>query len=152
MYAKCGCIETDRHTALEVFYETGDRDAASWTSLIYGLAVNGMSRRAMDLYYKMERVDVRSTFVSLLTACNHGGFVGEGRRVFYSMIQPKTEHYSCMIDLLCRAGCLDEAEELIDKMSDESGGALVHVYCSLLSATPRNYGNVELSERVAEKL
>ncbi|KAJ4902550.1 Pentatricopeptide repeat-containing protein [Raphanus sativus] len=46
-----------------------DIDAASWTSLIYGLAVNGMSRRAMDLYYKMERVEVRSTFVSLLTAC-----------------------------------------------------------------------------------
>ncbi|CAN6899828.1 unnamed protein product [Brassica oleracea] len=150
MYAKCGCIET----ALEVFYETKERDAASWTSLIYGLAMNGMSRRAMDLYYEMENVGVRLddiTFVAVLTACNHGGFVAEGRRVFYSMIQPKTEHYSCMIDLLCRAGCLDEAEELIDNMRNESDETLVPVYCSLLSAA-RNYGNLEVAERVAEKL
>ncbi|KAG2315033.1 hypothetical protein Bca4012_065831 [Brassica carinata] len=150
MYAKCGCIET----ALEVFYETKERDTASWTSLIYGLAMNGMSRRAMDLYYEMENVGVRLddiTFVAVLTACNHGGFVAEGRKVFYSMIQPKTEHYSCMIDLLCRAGCLDEAEELIDKMRNESDETLVPVYCSLLSAA-RSYGNVELAERVAAKL
>ncbi|KAL0854614.1 hypothetical protein Bca101_059766 [Brassica carinata] len=150
MYAKCGCIET----ALEVFYETKERDTASWTSLIYGLAMNGMSRRAMDLYYEMENVGVRLddiTFVAVLTACNHGGFVAEGRKVFYSMIQPKTEHYSCMVDLLCRAGCLDEAEELIDKMRNERDETLVPVYCSLLSAA-RNYGNVELAERVAAKL
>ncbi|XP_056848424.1 pentatricopeptide repeat-containing protein At1g31430-like isoform X2 [Raphanus sativus] len=155
MYAKCGCIET----ALEVFYETRERDTASWTSLIYGLAMNGMSRRAMDLYYEMENGGVRLddiTFVSVLTACNHGGFVGEGRGVFYSMsnvhkVRPKSEHYSCMIDLLCRAGCLEEAEELIDEMRDESDKTLVPVYCSLLSAA-RNYGNVELAERVAEKL
>ncbi|KAF8111815.1 hypothetical protein N665_0072s0027 [Sinapis alba] len=155
MYAKCGCIET----ALEVFYETKERDTASWTSLVYGLAMNGMSRRAMDLYYEMENSGVRLddiTFVAVLTACNHGGFVGEGRSVFYSMsnvhkIQPKTEHYSCMIDLLCRAGCLDEAEKLIDKMRNEGDETLVPVYCSLLSAA-RNYGNVELAERVAAKL
>ncbi|CAH8360022.1 unnamed protein product [Eruca vesicaria subsp. sativa] len=150
MYAKCGCIET----ALEVFYETKERDTASWTSLIYGLAMNGMSRRAMDLYYEMENIGVRLddiTFVAVLTACNQSGFVGEGRRVFYSMIQPKSEHYSCMLDLLCRAGCLDEADELIDKMRNESDETLVPVYCSLLSAA-RNYGNVELAERVAKKL
>ncbi|ESQ33681.1 hypothetical protein EUTSA_v10007222mg [Eutrema salsugineum] len=155
MYAKCGCIET----ALEVFYETKERDTASWTSLIYGLAMNGMSRRALELYYEMENVDVRLddiTFVAVLTACNHGGFVAEGRRIFHSMtkehkIQPKSEHYSCLIDLLCRAGLLDEAEELIDKIQNENDETLVPVYCSLLSAA-RNYGNVKLAERVAEKL
>ncbi|KAG7598889.1 Pentatricopeptide repeat [Arabidopsis suecica] len=155
MYAKCGCIET----ALEVFYEMKERDTTSWTSLIYGLATNGMSGRALDLYYEMENVGVRLddiTFVAVLTACNHGGFVAEGRRIFYSMterhkIQPKSEHYSCLIDLLCRAGLLDEAEELIDKMHGESDKTLVPVYCSLLSAA-RNYGNVKIAERVAEKL
>ncbi|CAA7061237.1 unnamed protein product [Microthlaspi erraticum] len=155
MYAKCGCIET----ALEVFYETKERDTASWTSLIYGLAMNGMSGRAMELYEEMENLGVGLddiTFVAVLTACNHGGFVAEGRRVFDSMtsvhkIQPKAEHFSCMIDLLCRAGLLDEAEGLIEKMRNESDETLVPVYCSLLSAA-RNYGNVELAERVAEKL
>ena len=56
-----------------------------------------------------------------------------------------------MIDLLCRAGCLDEAEEVIDNMRNESDETLVPVYCSLLSAA-RNYGNLEVAERVAEKL
>ncbi|CAH8392241.1 unnamed protein product [Eruca vesicaria subsp. sativa] len=155
MYAKCGCIET----ALEVFYETKERDTASWTSLIYGLAMNGMSGRAIDLYHELENVGIRLddiTFVAVLTACNHGGFVAEGRRVFHSMtkvhkIQPKAEHYSCLIDLLCRAGLLEEAEELIDEMRNERDETLVPVYCSLLSAA-RNYGNVELAERVAKKL
>ncbi|KAF2560066.1 hypothetical protein F2Q68_00014997 [Brassica cretica] len=138
MYAKCGCIES----ALEVFYETKERDTASWTSLIYGLTMNGMSGRAMDLYYEMESVGVRLddiTFVAVLTACNHCGFVEEGRRVFYSMtkvhkIQPKAEHYSCLIDLLSRAGLLEEAEEVIDEMRNESDESLVPLYCSLLSA------------------
>ncbi|KAF3586825.1 hypothetical protein F2Q69_00028680 [Brassica cretica] len=136
MYAKCGCIES----ALEVFYETKERDTASWTSLIYGLTMNGMSGRAMDLYYEMESVGVRLddiTFVAVLTACNHCGFVEEGRRVFYSMtkvhkIQPKAEHYSCLIELLSRAGLLEEAEEVIDEMRNES--------------------DEKLAERVAEKL
>ncbi|KAL9307919.1 Pentatricopeptide repeat-containing protein [Arabidopsis thaliana] len=155
MYAKCGCIET----ALEVFYEIKERDTASWTSLIYGLAMNGMSGRALDLYYEMENVGVRLdaiTFVAVLTACNHGGFVAEGRKIFHSMterhkVQPKSEHCSCLIDLLCRAGLLDEAEELVDKMCSETDETLVPVYCSLLSAA-RNYGNVKIAERIAEKL
>ncbi|VVB00253.1 unnamed protein product [Arabis nemorensis] len=155
MYAKCGCIET----ALEVFYETKERDTASWTSLIYGLAMNGMSERALDLYYEMENVGIRLddiTFVAVLTACNHGGFVAEGRRIFHSMtkiykIEPKSEHCSCLIDLLCRAGLLDEAEEMIEKMRNECDETLVPVYCSLLSAA-RNHGNVKIAERIAEKL
>ncbi|EOA37829.1 hypothetical protein CARUB_v10011411mg [Capsella rubella] len=155
MYAKCGCIET----ALEIFYEMKERDTTSWTSLIYGLAMNGMSGRALDLYYEMEHIGVRLddiTFVAVLTACNHGGFVEEGRRIFYSMpkvhkIQPKSEHCSCLIDLLCRAGSLHEAEDLIDKMRSENDETLVPVYCSLLSAA-RNYGNVKIAERVEEKL
>ncbi|CAA0259943.1 unnamed protein product [Arabidopsis thaliana] len=155
MYAKCGCIET----ALEVFYEIKERDTASWTSLIYGLAMNGMSGRALDLYYEMENVGVRLdaiTFVAVLTACNHGGFVAEGRKIFHSMterhkVQPKSEHCSCLIDLLCRAGLLDEAEELVDKMCSETDETLVPVYCSLLSAA-RNYGDVKIAERIAEKL
>ncbi|CAN8303767.1 unnamed protein product [Cochlearia groenlandica] len=155
MYAKCGCIET----ALEVFHETKERDEASWTSLIYGLAMNGMSEKALDLYHEMEKLGVGLddiTFVAVLTACNHGGFVAEGRRIYHSMtqlhkIQPKSEHCSCMIDLLSRAGLLDEAEELIDKMRNESDETLVPVYCSLLSAA-RSYGNVMIAERVAKKL
>lgn len=56
-----------------------------------------------------------------------------------------------MIDLLCRVGSLDEVEELIDKMRSESNEILVFVYCFLLSVV-RNYGNLEVVERVVEKL
>ncbi|CAF2044417.1 unnamed protein product [Brassica rapa subsp. trilocularis] len=63
-------------------------------------------------------------------------------------IQPKAEHYNCLIDLLSRDGLL---EEVIDEMRNESDEILAPVYCSLLN-TAQNYGNIELAERVAEKL
>ncbi|XP_010525143.1 PREDICTED: pentatricopeptide repeat-containing protein At1g31430 [Tarenaya hassleriana] len=155
VYAKCGCVEK----ALEVFYEMKERDTASWTSVIYGLAVNGMTSKALDFFSQMEEAGFRPddiTFIGVLTACNHGGLVEEGRRYFDSMtktykIQPKSEHYSCLIDLLCRAGLLDEAELLLEMIPIESSDIVVPLYCSLLSAC-RNYGNLKMSERVGRRL
>ena len=50
---------------------------------------------------------------------NHSGMVNEGRRVLSSAtstfkLAPKTEHYGRMVDMLCRAGLLDEAFNLIE--------------------------------------
>jgi pentatricopeptide repeat protein len=60
-------------------------------------------------------------FVCLLSACSHAGLVDEGMCCYASMftvymISPKSEHYSCMVDLLGRAGKLHEAENMIKLM------------------------------------
>ncbi|XP_022755092.1 pentatricopeptide repeat-containing protein At1g31430 [Durio zibethinus] len=155
MYAKCGCIEK----ALGIFYGLSERDTASWTSIICGLAVNGETSKALELFSEMKQTKEKPdhiTFIGVLSACNHGGLVEEGRRVFDSMskvyqIEPKLDHYACLIDLLGRAGLLAEVEKLIDDIPRKGGENIVPLYGSLLSAC-RTYGNVEMGERMARRL
>lgn len=155
MYAKCGLIEK----ALEIFYELREKDAASWTSIICGLAMNGKINKALELFSQMILGGAKPddiTFIGVLSACSHGGLVDEGRRFFNTMtevyqIQPKLEHYGCLIDLLGRAGLLDEAEELIRKIPNENNEIIVPLYGALLSAC-RIYGNVDMGEKLAALL
>ena len=93
------------------------------------------------------------TFVGLVLACTHGGMVRKGQELFESMeakykITPKLEHYGCIVDLLGRAGELQEAYELIQTMPMRPDsviwGALLGV-CSF-------HVNVELGEIAAESL
>nr|XP_017217384.1 PREDICTED: pentatricopeptide repeat-containing protein At1g31430 [Daucus carota subsp. sativus] len=155
MYAKCGCIDK----SLEIFYGMKEKDTASWTAIICSLAVHGRTSKALELFTTMKQsgfVPDDITFVGVLTACSHGGLVKEGRQYFHSMmniyqIEPKTEHYGCMMDLLGRAGLLDEAEELMKKIPDGNKDAVIPLYSSLLSAC-RIYGDVDMGERIAERL
>lgn len=93
------------------------------------------------------------TFVGALLACTHGGMVSEGRKLFTSMdqnhsIAPKLEHYGCMVDLLGRAGELQEAYDLIQSMPMKPDSV---VWGTLLGACSFN-GNVEFAEKAAEPL
>ncbi|CAL2275095.1 unnamed protein product [Prunus armeniaca] len=108
-----------------------------------------MARRiAVELFSEMIQIGINLddiTFISVQSACSHGGLVDEGRKFFNSMrkmyeIEPKLEHYACLFDLLGRAGLLDEAEETVE-----------WVPSALLSAC-RIHGDVEMGERVAKRL
>ncbi|XP_044502209.1 pentatricopeptide repeat-containing protein At1g31430 [Mangifera indica] len=155
MYAKCGCKEK----ALEIFYKLREKDTAAWTSVICGLAMNGETDKALELFSAMKQVGAKPddiTFIGVLSACSHGGLVEEGRKFFGAMteiyqIEPKLEHYGCLIDMLGRAGLLNEAEKFIKKIPDENNKIIVPLYGSLLSAC-RIYGNVEMGERLAGML
>jgi pentatricopeptide repeat protein len=155
MYAKCGCIEK----SLEVFNGLKEKDTASWTSIICGLAMNGKTNKALELFEEMKTFGAKPddvTFIVLLNACSHAGLVEEGRKLFHSMsciygIGPNLEHYGCFIDLLGRAGLLHEAEELIKKLPDPKNETIVAIYGSLLSAC-RTYGNTDMGERIATTL
>lgn len=87
------------------------------------------------------------TFVVTISACSHVGLVEEGRRVFNSMkeifeIEPRLEHYSCLVDLLGRAGQLMEAEEIVRDMPMKPNAV---VWRSLLGAA-KVHGNLEMGE------
>ncbi|XP_077240227.1 pentatricopeptide repeat (PPR-like) superfamily protein [Tasmannia lanceolata] len=150
MYAKCGCIEK----SLELFMRIEEKDKASWTAIICGLAMNGQTSKALELFLEMNRAGVKPddiTFIGVLSACNHGGLVEEGRHYFDSMkkmcqIEPKLEHYGCLVDLLGRAGLLDEAEKLIENIPNDN--EVLPLWGALLGAC-RIHGNVEIGERVA---
>ncbi|XP_061992676.1 pentatricopeptide repeat-containing protein At1g08070, chloroplastic-like [Rosa rugosa] len=150
MYAKCGNIEA----AKQVFDGMEAKSLASWNAMITGLAMHGKANAALELFSKMADEGFKPddiTFVGVFSACNHGGLVDLGRQYFSSMtkdyhISPQLQHYGCMIDLLGRAGLLDEAEALMKTMEMKPDGA---VWGSLLGAC-RIHKRVEMGEYVAK--
>ncbi|CDP09441.1 unnamed protein product [Coffea canephora] len=128
MYAKCGEIEKARG----VFDAMQLKETSIWNALINGLAVNGRAEEALEVFLEMKGKGFKPndvTMLGVLSACNHGGLVKEGRRWFKAMegfgLTPRVEHYGCLVDLLGRAGCLDEAESLIDRMPYEANGIIL---------------------------
>ncbi|KAL5759617.1 hypothetical protein ACOSQ2_018455 [Xanthoceras sorbifolium] len=118
MYAKCG----DMNKAMEVFWSMREKNVYTWTSVINGLAMNGLGEKCLELLSQMKQAGVRPnevTFVSVLRGCSVVGLVEEGRDHFDSMrrvyaIDPQPEHYGCLVDLYGRAGRLDEALNVIN--------------------------------------
>lgn len=120
MYAKCGDVDA----AYCVFDAMPNRNVVSWNSIIGGYARHGLATRALDEFERMRKSGIKLdeiTFVNVLSACAHGGLIEQGMKHFSSMvekyrIQPRAEHYACMVDLYGRAGNLEEAVNLIKGM------------------------------------
>ncbi|XP_047155318.1 pentatricopeptide repeat-containing protein At1g11290, chloroplastic-like [Vigna umbellata] len=151
MYAKCGDIDI----AHRLFDAAMDRDVSMWNAMISGFAVHGHGEAAMKLFEEMQAQGVLPndiTFIGALHACSHSGLLQEGKRLFDRMVHefgliPKVEHYGCMVDVLGRAGMLDEAQELIKNMPMRPSMA---VFGSLLSAC-RLHKNLKVGEWAAEQ-
>ncbi|CAN7061804.1 unnamed protein product [Brassica rapa subsp. trilocularis] len=116
MYGKCGSIEE----ALRVFEAMPVKNEATWNAMISAYAHHGQAQGALSLFDRMSVPPSDVTFVGVLSACVHAGLVDQGRRYFHEMsstfgLVPKIEHYTNAIDLLSRAGMLEEAWELMEK-------------------------------------
>ncbi|XP_011627906.1 pentatricopeptide repeat-containing protein At2g29760, chloroplastic [Amborella trichopoda] len=152
MYAKCG----DLMKALEVFRKSRERDVYAWSAMIAGMAMHGHGQEAIHLFHRMqeERVEPNGvTFTNVLCACSHAGLVDEGRECFSVMksdynVKPNIEHYGCMVDMLGRAGLLEEAMELIGSMPFTPQAS---IWGTLLGAC-QIHGNVKLGELACHKL
>ncbi|XP_042477960.1 pentatricopeptide repeat-containing protein At1g03540 [Macadamia integrifolia] len=152
LYAKCGCINY-AHT---IFVEVPVRNLVTWNSMICGLAQNGRGEEALRLFDEMVKEGVKPDYISLvgvLFACSHTGLVDQGQQYFASMredygIEAGTEHYSCVVDLLGRAGLLEEAEDLIKKAVFKDDSSL---WAALLGACTA-YSNPVVAERIAKQM
>ncbi|XP_010272376.1 PREDICTED: pentatricopeptide repeat-containing protein At5g56310-like [Nelumbo nucifera] len=152
LYAKCGYIEGARC----VFRKMERKSLITWNSMISACANHGNAEEAIQLFYEMAYGGVRPdgvTFLALLTAYTHKGWVEEGCSLFESMqsdygIEAGIEHYGCMVDMLGRAGRLGEAYKLIVRMPIPSNDV---VWGALLGAC-RIYGDVDMGERIIKKL
>ncbi|KAJ3672588.1 hypothetical protein LUZ60_007309 [Juncus effusus] len=148
LYSKCGII----NHAQQVFDEMIHRDVFTYTSLILGLAMHGKGNKALNLFNEMLSVGIKPsevTFIGVLNACSHAGLVKEGLSYFDNMlskygVKPKLEHYGCVVDMLGRAGYLNEAEKFINEMPIEPD---LFIWGSLLAAC-KTHRNVEMGERV----
>ncbi|KAK6915364.1 Pentatricopeptide repeat [Dillenia turbinata] len=152
MYAKSGDVDG----AHGLFIESKDRDICMWNAMMTGFAMHGYGKEALKLFSEMEEHRVKPnhiTFVGVLHACSHAGLVEEGKRLFDKMINdfglvPKVEHYGCMVDLLGRAGLLDEAYETIKGMPVKPNA----IVWGALVAACKIHKNPNLGELAAKEL
>ncbi|KAG5537316.1 hypothetical protein RHGRI_024685 [Rhododendron griersonianum] len=151
MYSKCGRIET----AKEIFETIQRNDVSVWNAMINGLAVHGLALDAIALFSRMvlEKVSPDCiTFVGILTACSHCGLIELGCKYFDLMsgyaIQPQLEHYGAMVDLLGRAGRIDEAYAIVQEMPMEPD---VVIWRAFLSAC-RTQKNSHMGEVAINKI
>ncbi|KAK9277302.1 hypothetical protein L1049_006842 [Liquidambar formosana] len=119
-YAKCG----DAKSARIVFDGMREKNTITWSAMIGGYGMQGDGGRSLELFGDMLKEQLEPNeviFTTILSACGHTGMVGEGWRYFISMCRdynfvPSMKHYACMVDLLARAGRLEEALDFIEKM------------------------------------
>ncbi|EOA32570.1 hypothetical protein CARUB_v10015860mg [Capsella rubella] len=153
MYCKCGIIER----AFMVFKTATEKDVTLWTSMITGLAFHGNGQQALQLFENMQEEGVmpnKVTLLAVLTACSHSGLVEQGLHVFNHMkekfgFDPETEHYGSLVDLLCRAGRVEEAKDIMQtKMPMRPSQSM---WGSILSAC-RGGGDIETAEMALTEL
>lgn len=153
MYARCGNVSKAR----EVFDSMNERNVIAWTAMISGYGMHGYGSEAMELFHQMKALgpcpnDI--TFVAVLSACSHSGLVQEGRHAYTSMSQeyglvPGVEHHVCMVDMLGRAGLLDDAYQFLKGIINREPAPAV--WTAMLGAC-KMHKNFNLGVEVAEHL
>jgi pentatricopeptide repeat protein len=151
MYAKCGRI----NAAYKVFEHMPRRNVVAWNAMLSGLAMHGRGKAVLDIFPLMveDAKPDELTFMAVLSACSHSGLVDEGCQYFHEIeavhgITPTIEHYACVVDLLGRAGRLEEAEILIKEMPMPPN----EVVLGSLLGSCSVHGKLELGERVLQEL
>ncbi|PON91276.1 Tetratricopeptide-like helical domain containing protein [Trema orientale] len=152
MYSKCG----DLNTAQKCFNEMSEQDLVSWGTIIAGHGCHGKGEAALRMYSEFLRTGIQPNhviFLSVLSACSHNGLVEQGLSIYQSMTEnfglaPNLEHRACIVDLLSRAGRVEEAYKFYKRVFPEPA---VDVLGILLDAC-RTTGNVELGEIITREL
>ncbi|GJV72859.1 pentatricopeptide repeat-containing protein [Tanacetum coccineum] len=149
LYAKCGSIDT----AFNLFHKLNKKDVVAYTSMILGCGLNGKEQIAIKLFNEMMESNIHPnlvTFTGVLTALSHVGMVEESYHCFNSMkkygLVPTPDHYSLMVEILGRAGRLEEAHDLIKGMPVKPHAG---VWGALLLACS-THNSVELGETAAK--
>ncbi|KAG6588593.1 Pentatricopeptide repeat-containing protein, partial [Cucurbita argyrosperma subsp. sororia] len=152
MYFKCGDVEN----AQKCFDYMLQKDLVTWSTLIAGYGINGKGEIALRKYSEFLGTGMEPNhviFLSVLSACSHSGLINQGLSIYESMTKDfsmpiNLEHRACIIDLLSRAGKVEEAYSFYDRMFEEPS---IDVLGILLDACRVN-GSVELGEVIARDM
>ncbi|KAF5200512.1 Pentatricopeptide repeat-containing protein [Thalictrum thalictroides] len=152
MYAKGGDIIQARR----FFDKMTEKNIVSWNTMITGYGKHGYSEEVLVLYEHMQEEGMHLndvTLLSVLSACSHTGLTKEGIEIFIAMLEDHrleatAAHYTCMVDLLGRAGRLEDAKEVIERMPVKPE---VSTWGALLGAC-RVHQNVEMGRHAADHL
>ncbi|KAM0978326.1 hypothetical protein ACFX2C_014306 [Malus domestica] len=148
---KCGVIEG----AYRVFDEIPVKNLGMWNAMLVACAQHVHTNKALDLFKQMESAGMKPNFITflfVLYTCSHVGLVERGHYYFRLMkeygIEPGEQHYATLVDLLGRAGKLQEAVKIIDEMPIEPTES---IWGALLTGC-RIYGDTELAASVADRV
>ncbi|XP_077226250.1 pentatricopeptide repeat-containing protein DOT4, chloroplastic-like [Tasmannia lanceolata] len=152
MYSKCGKL----NSAYLVFRGISRGTVNSWSAMIYGLGMHGCGEAALMGFFEMLKRGIHPDevcFLVILSSCSHNGLVNEGRKIFDHMmrqfrVKPKMEHYASIVDLLGRAGFIDEAFGFICQMPIEPD---ISVLGAFLGAC-RIHGKFEVGKVLGDQL
>ncbi|RYR55199.1 hypothetical protein Ahy_A06g030450 isoform A [Arachis hypogaea] len=151
MYAKCGGFRY----CYVVYNRISLPNLVSHNAMLTAYAMHGDWEEGIALFRQMLARKVRPddvTFLSVLSLCVHVGSVEIGHECFLLMdtynVTPTLKHYTCMVDLLSRAGKLKRAYELVKNMPMEADS----VTWSALLGGCYIHSEVELGEIAAKKL
>lgn len=152
MYSRCGNLVKAR----AIFDSTPEKNLVTWTAIIGGYGMHGQGELAVELFDQMIKTGIKpdkAVYVCVLTACSHAGLTERGLGYFHSMrkvysLSPLSVHYSCVVDLLGRAGRLREAVNLIESMEVQPDGP---VWGALLGGC-KIHKNVEMAEFAFSKV
>ncbi|KAM3318519.1 hypothetical protein ACQJBY_035964 [Aegilops geniculata] len=151
-YGRCGSLVG----AQRVFELAEERDVVVWSSMVSAYAFHGHGDVAMSLFWRMELEKVPPDgimFLGVLKACSHAGRADDALQYFDVLtktygVEACGDHYSCLVDVLGRAGRLHQAYDVIRTMpvrvTAKAWGALL--------AACRKYGEVGLAEVAARVL
>lgn len=149
MYCKCGSM-TDAHHLLNAL---PIKAVVTWNSLLTGYAHHGNSELVFHLFEKMKKESIRPdkiTFLNVVSVCSQLGLFDKIFEYLEDMkkkgIAPNLKHYTCLVDLLCRAGQLDEAVAMLKKLPIAPNLVNWHI---VLSACQK-WGSVELGRHAFE--
>lgn len=150
-YGKCRSIKD----AQKAFNEISNPDVISWNCLMHGLALNGHTTSALSTLEDMRLAGAKPDSITLLLvlfACNQDGLVDMGIEYFHSLrelydIKPLLHHYNLLIDLLGRAGRLEEAVSVLKSLPFFPDASI----CKRLLLSCKLHRNVLLAEEVARK-
>ncbi|KAL5208864.1 hypothetical protein ABZP36_033299 [Zizania latifolia] len=158
MYAKCGLVSHAKQVfGLAQQVNAVGRDIVLWTALLNAYGRHGQCKEVIQTYDQMVAFGVRPdelAILAVLSACQHAGEVVKGLHYFESIhedhgLNPTPEHYNCVVNMLCRAGKVTKAWEIVTR--EGCGGEFgVATWGALLSAC-RDLGNVEVGRMAAHK-
>ncbi|GFP88488.1 pentatricopeptide repeat-containing protein at4g02750 [Phtheirospermum japonicum] len=164
-------IETSlANTLITMYYRSGDitsarvafdnleaKDIVTWTAIILAYSNHGFGVSALQAFAQMLHSGHDPdgiTFTGVLSACSHAGFVKKGRMLFDSMriaygLEPTSEHYCCLVDMLGRAGLVDEAMKVVNEMPL---GKYDSVVLGALVSACKLHGVDGLADRIGDEL
>ncbi|KAF8658075.1 hypothetical protein HU200_059540 [Digitaria exilis] len=140
----------------QIFAMTGNPDIITWSSMVSSYAYLGHANDAILVFERMLQQGVQPdgvAFLGVLSACSHAGLIEDGLQYFLMMtrgyrIYPSPQHLACLVDLLGRAGRIEDAYDVVVKLSCESNADIIGAFLGACKMR----GNIELAKWATDKL